>query len=295
MTNPRRRPRLPRPRLGRFPRRPINLLPSVLTIFNLYWGVASILASINGEYETAAIYIFIAMVFDGLDGAVARITRSVSMFGKELDSLCDMVSFGVAPALLIYLGFMFGVYPQDSAPHFIGSMAVIGFVICGALRLARFSVFQFDRPDAFAGLPTPASAVVVASFVLFTGYLAWEPPFWAVAGMLTALAVLMVSVVRYPKWQLQVFMLPPKRPYLFLLLCVVGVVAFHYARERSIAAVLLPLALIYVGYGIIDTAHRMLYAAWTGDSPAPPPQEEGTKTDAESSKPTSGEGAPPAT
>ena len=261
--------RFPRPRLAQFRRRrPINLLPSVLTIFNLYWGAASMLASMNGDYDKAAIYIFIAMVFDGLDGAVARLTNSTSLFGKELDGLCDMVSFGVAPAVLIYHGFILGAYEPETSLYFLGSMVVIGYVICGALRLARFSVFQIDRPDSFAGLPTPAAAVVSGSFVLFAGHIQWAVPFWVFTPLLFALSLLMVSVVRYPKWRLQLFTLPPRRPYLFLMCCILGIVAFHYAMERSVALVLFPLAMVYVGYGLVDTAYARLRLLWTGPDPS---------------------------
>jgi len=155
------------------------------------------------------------------------------------------------------------------------------------LRLARFSVFQVDRPDSFAGLPTPAAAVVAASFVLFIGHMEWTVAFWMFGSILLGLAVLMVSIVRYPKWKLQMLTLPPRRPYLFLFLCVLGMVAFQYALERSIAFVLLPLALVYVGYGIVDTAYQALHAAWTG---GPAPEEAIDHTAAGEDAPTAAEG-----
>ena len=272
MTSSKQRRRVPRPRMPRLHRRrPINLIPSVLTTFNLYWGTASILASMNERYESAALYIFIAMVFDGLDGAVARLTHSTSLFGKELDGLCDMVSFGVAPALLIYHGFILGAYDAATSLYFVGSMVTIGYVICGALRLARFSAFQYDQPNSFVGLPTPAAAVVVASFVLFADYVDLDVTFWIFSTLLVVLSVLMVSAVGYPKWRPQTFTLKPRRPYLFLALCLLGIVSFHYAMERSIALVLFPLALLYVGYGILTTAYQLLRKASTvgeaNDSP----------------------------
>lgn len=254
-----RRP-LPRPRFDRIRRaRPINLLPSVLTTFNLYWGTASILASLSGRYDAAALYVFVAIVFDGLDGAVARLTNSTSLFGKELDSLCDMVSFGVAPALMVYHAAILGVYPPGTTPYYITSMTIIGYVICSALRLARFSVFQSGSLDSFVGLPTPAAACVAASFMLFVGHLDVGVPITILVPFVAGLAVLMVSTVRYPKYNLKQLTITPNNAYRFLLICMVGVAALHYAVEHSIAMVLFPLAMLYVCGGIVETAYRRLY------------------------------------
>jgi len=295
MPSPRLRGRFPRPRLASFRRpRPINLLPSVLTTFNLYWGVASILASMIGRYEIAAFYIFIALVFDGLDGAVARITNSTSNFGKELDSLCDMVSFGVAPAMLVFHAYILGAYEPATTVYFVASMAAIGYVICSALRLARFSVFQGERGDGFVGLPTPAAGIVIASFVLFTRYLEVEVTFWLCIPLLTGLAALMVSTVHYPKYNIKHLIIAPNRAYRFLVICLVGVAALHYAVERSIAVVLFPLALLYIAMGIGETIYRALVpgpaevAAPDGDSSSVPmeaaPEERSSAEAPESSR-----------
>jgi CDP-diacylglycerol---serine O-phosphatidyltransferase len=251
-------------------RRPINLLASVMTTFNLYWGLASMFASINGEIEKAAYYIFISMVFDALDGTVARITNSVSAFGKELDSLCDIVSFGVAPAMLIYNGYLLQSHDPQSALSLAGSMVAIVYVICGALRLARYNVFQAERRDSFVGLPIPAAAGTVASFALFTNYLDLNVEWWIFDPLLLLLAFLMVSQVRYPKDRLRRILLPPRKAFRVLVVCVLGLAAFHYARERSIALILLPLALTYLGFGIADTLYGKIRYSRRGDADEAP-------------------------
>lgn len=139
-------------------------LPCMLTCASLFSGFYSIIAAINGHYFTAAVAILVAMVFDGLDGRVARMTRSTSQFGMELDSLCDLVSFGVAPGLLAYLWALtpYGRY---------GWLAAFLYVATTALRLARFnSQAETTGPD-FVGLPCPAAAGMIATTVMFSRFL----------------------------------------------------------------------------------------------------------------------------
>lgn len=172
--------------------RGIFLLPSLLTTGNLFCGFFALLLTVESRYAEASLAIFVAMVMDMLDGRVARLMKATSQFGVEFDSLADVVSFCVAPAFLIY----------SLALATLGRPAWFGaflFVICGALRLARFNVYTgvTDR-RFFVGLPTPAAAGVIVSTVLLVHR--DEPARWvlvtiAIGTYLTAL--LMVSTFRY--------------------------------------------------------------------------------------------------
>src|SRR5215813_13441707 len=158
---------------SRFAQRGIYWLPNMFTIASLFSGFYSIVQAMNGRFEYAAMAILVAMVFDGLDGRIARFTRTQSAFGAELDSLSDMVSFGVAPALVVYVWSL-----QDFAkmkdiamlgPWLTNKLGWIGAFIycaCAALRLARFNT-MLDVADKrfFQGLPSPAAACVIAGLV----------------------------------------------------------------------------------------------------------------------------------
>ena len=147
-------------------RRGVYLLPSLLSIGNLLCGVYAIVAVYNNDYTRSAAAILVALILDGLDGAVARLTNSQSDFGVQLDSLADLVSFGVAPAILSYA---WAIKPFSQIGWLFGSIIPTAlFVSSGAFRLARFNV-QTRNLDKryFVGLPIPAAAAVIASFVLF--------------------------------------------------------------------------------------------------------------------------------
>lgn len=178
-------------------RKGIFVLPNLFTSASLFGGFYAIIAAIHGRYEAAAIAIIISCVFDGLDGRIARFTRTASAFGNEYDSLSDLVAFGVAPAILAYL---WALEPFGR----LGWLAAFMYVICGALRLARFNV-QKDSVDAkfFNGLPIPAAACSIASLVLFTsalGGIAGSKPIIIIV-MIYLLSFLMVSTVNYPSFK----------------------------------------------------------------------------------------------
>lgn len=138
------------------------VVPCMLTICSLFSGFYSIVSSINGHFFAAAVAILVAAVFDGLDGRVARMTGSTSTFGMELDSLCDMVAFGVAPGMLAYLWALtpYGRY---------GWLAAFLYVAATALRLARFNSQTVASPSHdFTGLPCPAAAGMIATAVMFS-------------------------------------------------------------------------------------------------------------------------------
>ena len=158
---------------SRFARRGIYWLPNLFTIAALFAGFYAIVQAMSGRYEHAAIAIFVAMVLDGLDGRIARLTHTQSAFGAELDSLSDMVSFGVAPALVVYVwalrDFAGMQTVQWLGPWLTTKLGWIGAFIycaCAALRLARFNT-TIDVADKrfFQGLPSPAAACVVAGLV----------------------------------------------------------------------------------------------------------------------------------
>jgi CDP-diacylglycerol---serine O-phosphatidyltransferase len=174
-------------------RRGIYLLPNLFTTAALFSGFYACTAAINGRYELAAIVIFVAMVLDGLDGRVARLTNTESDFGAEYDSMADMMSFGVAPALLMYTWSLASLGK-------LGWFAAFVHAAGGALRLARFNA-QLETADKryFQGLPSPSAAGILAGFV----WVAVEYGFdgetlrYGVLGLTITSGLLMVSNVRY--------------------------------------------------------------------------------------------------
>ena len=173
--------------------RGIYLLPNLLTTAGLFSGFFAVVSSMNGHFENAAIAIFVAMIFDGLDGRVARMTNTQSEFGAEYDSMADMVSFGIAPGLVIYNWALSGLGK-------FGWLAAFVFVACAALRLARFNT-QVGVADKryFQGLASPAAAGVIASMVwVGTEYEINGHDLGLILGVITFITgALMVSNFRY--------------------------------------------------------------------------------------------------
>jgi CDP-diacylglycerol--serine O-phosphatidyltransferase len=146
----------------------VYLIPSLFTTGNLFCGFFSLLSTFNGQYMQAAVFIILAHLLDGLDGSVARLTRATSQFGIEFDSLADLVSFGVAPAVLVYY---WALVPWNTW----GWLAACLYVVCGALRLARFNVqIRNVEKTHFVGLPIPAAAEMIAATVLMYYFLGGE-------------------------------------------------------------------------------------------------------------------------
>lgn len=174
------------------PKGTICLVPSMLTTISLFSGFYAIISAINGLFHHAAIALIISAVFDGLDGRVARMTGTASPFGKEYDSLCDLVAFGVAPAIIAYLWTMvnYGRY---------GWLAAFLFVATTALRLARFNTHDSGSTKNFTGLPCPAAAGVIATTILFCGFVEIGPERMGLFMMaiVYGLSYLMVSSVKY--------------------------------------------------------------------------------------------------
>ncbi len=184
------RHRMPKDKL----RRGVYLIPSLFTAGNLMCGFFSIIATFRGDYVNAALLILLANVFDGIDGYAARLTRTTSQFGVEFDSLADVVSFGVAPAVLVYL---WALVPWDTW----GWLAACTYVVCGALRLSRFNVQALGVSKShFVGLPIPAAAQMITSTVILYYYLGGEgSPSRHLTLLLViyGLAALMVSNIPY--------------------------------------------------------------------------------------------------
>ncbi len=180
-------------------RKGVYLLPNLFTTASLFAGFLGILWAVSGRYESCAMAMLVSALFDGLDGKVARLTNTTSEFGVQYDSLCDLVAFGLSPALLLY-------HWQLGAFGRLGLMACFLFAACGALRLARFNVQSANTSKKFfIGLPIPAAACIIATLVLAAPYLPKSivqnalPLICLVLAYL--LSFLMVSRVRYASFK----------------------------------------------------------------------------------------------
>ncbi|HJU87191.1 MAG TPA: CDP-diacylglycerol--serine O-phosphatidyltransferase, partial [Gemmatimonadota bacterium] len=216
----------------------VHLLPHLFTLGNLFAGFFSVSATLAGDYDRAAIAIGAGIVLDGLDGAVARLVSTSSPIGVQLDSLADVVTFGVAPAILA-LAWGAGGPAMAGSSHVqrLVWIATFAFVSATALRLARFNVMTTGdatglppRKDAFIGMPTPVSAAVVAVHVhLFKAALADWPAavVWAVA--LLVLTGLMVSRVAFPN--VKRFLTNPRSPHLLMIGAALLIAAVYFYSE----------------------------------------------------------------
>jgi len=199
-------------------KRGVYLLPNLVTTGGLFAGFYGIVATMNGDYHLAAWFILISAVFDALDGKVARLTGTTSRFGVEYDSLVDLVSFGVAPGLLMYS------WALKSFGKF-GWLAAFLYVVCGALRLARFNV-QVNTVESrrFVGLPIPAAAGMVASCVLLFYHLGGSGTIKKISIVLLIyiLAYLMVSNHSYHSFKDPE--LVKRQPFNFLVLAIIFII-----------------------------------------------------------------------
>jgi CDP-diacylglycerol--serine O-phosphatidyltransferase len=249
-------------------RRGIYLLPNLFTTAALFAGFYSVVAAMNSRFEAAAAAIFVAMVLDGMDGRIARLTNTASDFGVQYDSLSDMASFGLAPALVVY---------QWSLQGFgkLGWLAAFVFAAGAALRLARFNT-QSGSADKrfFQGLPSPPAAAVIAGMVWFgadngfpdgTGLIVFTFPITVITGLL------MVSKIRYHSFK--ELDLHGRVPFVAVLIVVL--VFVFIASEPPL--VLFLLALVYAAHGPAMTlaAVRQRRALRRGHDEAhgQPPQE----------------------
>jgi CDP-diacylglycerol--serine O-phosphatidyltransferase len=266
-------------------RRAIFILPNLFTTLSLLFGFYSMVCSIHGRFIAAAGAILLATIMDALDGTVARMTNTTSRFGLEYDSLCDLVSFGVAPAILVYLWALrpnmptltYLVTPEEKTLS-LGVMAAFVFLACGAMRLARFNVFAGQRdPGFFQGLPIPAGAGVIASTVLWHHRIAGHPitPNGYIVLALTVLtAFLMVSNLDYFSLKNRVIV---KNNHPFETLAVIVIIlAVAIIKVKTI---LFPLALVYVASGFIVTPIRAFRHRSSPDASLEPLNDQGDSSE----------------
>ncbi|MGZ8163739.1 MAG: CDP-diacylglycerol--serine O-phosphatidyltransferase [Methylobacter sp.] len=218
-------------------RRGIYLLPNLFTTGALFSGFYAITSAMGGRFETAVVAIFVAMILDGLDGRVARLTNTQSEFGVQYDSLSDMISFGAAPALVMYLW-------AFSSLGKLGLFAAFVHMAGGALRLARFNtqVVSADK-RYFQGLPSPAAAAIIAGFIWFClehGYNAEILKYVAMVLTVTT-GLLMVSNFRYSSFK--EIDLKGKVPFIVVIAVMLGI-GFIMAQPQTM------LFLLSLGYAI---------------------------------------------
>lgn len=224
------------------PKKGVYILPNTITLCGMFAGFYAIISAINGNFLHSAWAIVIANIFDGLDGWIARLTNTTTRFGIELDSLSDLIAFGVAPSIMMY---------KWSLHHFgrIGWAVAFLFVACGALRLARFNI-QTGSPGskAFKGMPIPGAATVLASIVIFY-YEYWSglPEKNILFLVLTFfLSILMVSTLRYHG--LKEIDFKEKKPFWVLIAFVFAIFILFVHPSTAIFV----FAMLYLTWGIIE-------------------------------------------
>lgn len=228
-------------------RKGIYLLPNALTLCGMFAGFYAIVNAVKGNYIQASWAIMIAMVFDGLDGWVARRTQSTTRFGIELDSLSDVIAFGVAPAILLYKWALMPFGRVGWAVSFL-------FVACGALRLARYNV-QMGSAErkSFTGMPIPGAAFVTASTVIFYSEMNWMPQ-KSIFILITVfiLSILMVSTLKFHS--IKEIDLTKRKPFWILVAFIIllAVVLMH----TEIA--LFSASMLYLLIGIVENAYLYL-------------------------------------
>jgi CDP-diacylglycerol--serine O-phosphatidyltransferase len=217
-------------------------LPSLFTVGNLFLGIMAILLAMEDHWDYAAITVIIGMLLDGLDGRVARMLNTQSEFGKELDSLSDVITFGVAPAIIMYVSVLKNLGPE-------GWVLTAIFPICGALRLARFNV-RTGPKGYFIGLPISAAGGILATMALYFKYVGNH--YIMIGGMLF-LSYLMISKVKYPAFKKVKI---PKAFYWIagIFVIAIAVAAIRYPAELPMV-IFVPLV-FYVLYGVKKSLGR---------------------------------------
>jgi CDP-diacylglycerol---serine O-phosphatidyltransferase len=218
--------------------RGIYLLPNLLTTGGLFSGFYAILAAASGDFENACIAVLVAGLFDGLDGRVARLTGTTSEFGVQYDSLADLVSFGMAPSLVMYHWALVGFRADGPVLAKAGWAAAFLYAACAALRLARFNT-QVGSTDKrwFIGLASPAAAGLMVSFVWAMNDFGFggQGLRWAALGITVAAGLLMVSRFRF--WSFKGLPGPYRVPFIVPLLVVLVVSALFVAQAKGLLAI----------------------------------------------------------
>jgi CDP-diacylglycerol--serine O-phosphatidyltransferase len=242
-------------------KRGVYLLPSLFTVANLFCGYASVIHSTRSDFDTAALFLGVAMVLDVLDGFFARLTNSSTAFGVQLDSLADVVSFGLAPAIL---AFTWGLWPLKR----LGWAAGFIYVAAAAMRLARFNIQTAAVTDKryFVGLPSPpAAAVIAATVYLYPVGLDDRRIALAALAMVLVPAFLMVSTIRFRS--IKAIDMGWRRSYLGLFLAAVAIALI--ATQPRIA--LVSLAYMYLLSPFIGLAYSRIRRRSVDDPGEPPP------------------------
>lgn len=227
----------------------VYILPNLLTTCSLYLGLYSIILSMKGDLYNAAIAILGAVIFDGVDGRIARFTNSTSRFGVEYDSLADLLSFGIAPSIFVYT---WALKPYGRW----GWAAIFLYTACGALRLARFNVqFYTSESKGFRGLPIPAAASFIATMYLFVNHFRLSGQFRYLIILITIyiLGFLMVSSIRYHSFK--DFQLLRKKPFETL----VAVVLLIFIVVAEPYLILFIISSIYIISGPAEGIIRLLW------------------------------------
>ncbi|MBL0157584.1 MAG: CDP-diacylglycerol--serine O-phosphatidyltransferase [Bryobacterales bacterium] len=276
----------------RRPRRAAYALPTLFTAGNLFMGYLAILKAVEGalwvqsgnygpnpHFDFAAVVIGLSVFFDGLDGRIARLTNTTSEFGRELDSLADVISFGIAPAVLAFVwGYQF---LDPSTPPEIrkytmqsGYFVLFMFVCCGAMRLARFNITVDPKPSNpgrkdrkyFVGTPIPAAAGMVAAVIYFLDGVPLRNWMFIAAwtALLALLSYLMVSTWRYRSFK-DFNLVSPRSPRSLIVLA-----AFLYLIWNFSKPLLLVISVLYIGSGIVVRIAGLIRRL--GSSSAPPPE-----------------------
>ncbi|MBR1885585.1 MAG: CDP-diacylglycerol--serine O-phosphatidyltransferase [Schwartzia sp.] len=222
-----------------------SLIPNMLTSSNLVFGVCSIFSTMRGDFFWGALFILVALVADGLDGRAARFFGVSSEIGKEMDSLCDLVSFGVAPGILAY------VFCMDVFSWF-GCAVAICFALCGAWRLARFNVNVNVVHGYFMGLAIPAGGCFVATSTLLFQAIGLDPHSlgWLYPIVMLIVAFLMVSTVHYPDFKGKGERIYPVSKIAFV---AIFAAILYLGRDAIGFAVLFAVFATYAAFGIINT------------------------------------------
>ena len=222
-------------------------IPSIFTLINLFLGFLAVISVVEESYIRAAYLILVAGIFDALDGKLARLIQVPSQFGSELDSLADLVSFCLAPALLVW-----ALYARDLHPV-VGALVAGSPLLFGALRLARFNVRLDSAPSRyFEGLPSPTTAVIVVALVFYYEVQGHAEAAKVVLPAVMATSFLMVSQIRYPKFPALSFRGGPGNTINLLL--VFGTMAIFFSVDNRI---LLPMVVIYVVTGLLRHLNRI--------------------------------------
>ena len=229
----------------------VYILPNLFTTGNMFFGFFSMVQSLKGNFLMAAYAIVAAAVFDLLDGRVARLTHATSKFGMEYDSLSDLVSFGVAPAILLYL---WALRPFER----YGWLACFVYMACGALRLARFNVQSTSiEKKYFQGLPIPMAAGIVATSVVAANEagISAEHNVWAL-GMAILLGFVMVSSFRYRSFKDMDF--KQRKPFFSLIIGLVVLVFIAIKPEVNLFIAFITYAVLGAVFGILSPARKKL-------------------------------------